>query len=839
MGLSRDSVGIKSVDCGLEIRKRQEDDKVIALAGNPNVGKSTVFNEMTGMNQHTGNWPGKTVANAQGYANDGEQGYVMVDIPGCYSLMAHSTEEEVARDFICFENPDAVIVVCDATCLERNLNLVLQILEANRRAVVCVNLMDEAKKKSISIRFDVLEERLGVPVIGTAARSGKGLEQIYEGLKHVLELNKRLESAQNMEVVEGEYAEMEAVDVEDVELEAEAEVEAEETENAEAKMKIEEAGSKEAEVEAEVKESADVSPTDVNTEDTEAEAEAEAKNIEARNMETAESEAEKVKDIENEVRKTAEKAADRRFDENPAPRILIRYPEYIEAAIARLTPVVKKTAGEGVNIRWLCARLLDSNENLMEAVRKYLAPVAESLEVSSLLAEIREEWKERGITQKRVSDDMASVFVRKAEFICRGAVVYENQKYDKKDRLLDRLFTSKATGFPIMFLILLGVFWLTITGANYPSEMLSNGLFWLEDRISELFLAVGMPVVLNDLLVHGVYRVLAWVISVMLPPMAIFFPLFTLLEDFGYLPRVAFNLDRCFKRCAACGKQALTMCMGFGCNAAGIIGCRIIDSPRERLIAMITNNFVPCNGRFPTMIAIITMFFVGSAAGAFSSVLSAAILAGVIVLGVLMTLLISKILSATVLKGVPSSFTLELPPYRKPQIGKVIVRSIFDRTLFVLGRAIVVAAPAGLIIWLMANISVGDATLLAHCSGFLDPFAQVIGMDGVILLAFILGFPANEIVVPIIIMAYMAEGSLLDISDLSVLRDLLVSHGWTWITAVSTMLFSLMHWPCSTTCLTIKKETQSVKWTIASFLVPTVTGIVVCFLFTTIARAFL
>ena len=668
----------------------------------------------------------------------------MVDIPGCYSLMAHSTEEEVARDFICFENPDAVIVVCDATCLERNLNLVLQILEANRRAVVCVNLMDEAKKKSISIRFDVLEERLGVPVIGTAARSGKGLEQIYEGLKHVLELNKRLESARYMEVVEGEYAETEAVDVEmeavveaeveDVEVEAEAEAEAEETENAEAKMKIEEAGSKEAE-EAEEAEAAE----------TVKEAEAETKNIaardiEARNMEAA---AENVNDIENEVRKTAEKAADRRFDENPAPRILIRYPEYIEAAIARLTPVVRKTAGEGGNIRWLCARLLDSNENLMEAVRKYLAPVAESLEVSSLLAEIREEWKERGITQKRVSDDMASVFVRKAEFICRGAVVYENQKYDKKDRLLDRLFTSKATGFPIMFLILLGVFWLTITGANYPSELLSTGLFWVEDRISELFLAIGMPVLVNDLLVHGVYRVLAWVISVMLPPMAIFFPLFTLLEDFGYLPRVAFNLDRCFKRCAACGKQALTMCMGFGCNAAGIIGCRIIDSPRERLIAMITNNFVPCNGRFPTMIAIITMFFVGSAAGAFSSVLSAAILAGVIVLGVLMTLLISKILSATVLKGVPSSFTLELPPYRKPQIGKVIVRSIFDRTLFVLGRAIVVAAPAGLIIWLMANISVGDATLLAHCSGFLDPFAQVIGMDGVILLAFILGFPAN------------------------------------------------------------------------------------------------
>lgn len=281
------------------------------------------------------------------------------------------------------------------------------------------------------------------------------------------------------------------------------------------------------------------------------------------------------------------------------------------------------------------------------------------------------------------------------------------------------------------------------------------------------------------------------------------------------------------------------MCMGFGCNAAGIIGCRIIDSPRERLIAMITNNFVPCNGRFPTMIAIITMFFVGGASGIFSSLLSAAILSGVIILGIFMTLLISKILSATILKGMPSSFTLELPPYRRPQIGKVIVRSVFDRTLFVLGRAVVVAAPAGLVIWLMANLTVGDATLLAHCSGFLDPFARLMGLDGVILLAFILGFPANEIVVPIIIMAYMAEGSIREISNLSVLRELLIANGWTWITAFSTMLLSLMHWPCSTTCLTIRKETQSLKWTAVSWLVPTVTGFIVCFLFTAIAGTFL
>lgn len=281
------------------------------------------------------------------------------------------------------------------------------------------------------------------------------------------------------------------------------------------------------------------------------------------------------------------------------------------------------------------------------------------------------------------------------------------------------------------------------------------------------------------------------------------------------------------------------MCMGFGCNAAGIIGCRIIDSPRERLIAMITNNFVPCNGRYPTMIAIIAMFFVSGAAGPFSTVLSAAILSGVIILGIFMTLFISKLLSITILKGVPSSFTLELPPYRRPQIGKVLLRSVLDRTLFVLGRAVAVAAPAGLVIWCMANITIGDATLLAHCSGFLDPFARLMGLDGVILLAFILGFPANEIVVPIIIMTYMAEGSLREIHDLSVLKELLTDNGWTWITAVSTMLFSLMHWPCSTTCLTIRKETQSMKWTAVSWLVPTVTGFVVCFLFTTAAKAFL
>lgn len=322
------------------------------------------------------------------------------------------------------------------------------------------------------------------------------------------------------------------------------------------------------------------------------------------------------------------------------------------------------------------------------------------------------------------------------------------------------------------------------------------------------------------------------------PAMAIFFPLFTLLEDAGYLPRIAYNLDKPFKRCCACGKQALTMCMGFGCNAAGVIGCRIIDSPRERLLAILTNNFVPCNGRFPTLIAVLTMFFVGTAGGFFDSVLSAVLLTAAIVLGVVMTLLITRLLSKTVLKGMPSSFTLELPPYRKPQIGKVIVRSIFDRTLFVLGRAVCVAAPAGLLIWLMANVTVGDATILNHCADFLDPVGKLMGLDGVILLAFILGLPANEIVVPIIIMTYMAQGSILELSDLAAMRALFVDHGWTWITAISMMLFSLMHWPCSTTLITIKKETGSWKWTGVSFLIPTVCGIVCCIAFASLARLF-
>ncbi len=712
MGLTASSTGRQAADGGLLIEKQSPADQVIALAGNPNVGKSTVFNQLTGMNQHTGNWPGKTVSNAQGQCEHNGDTYILVDIPGTYSLMAHSAEEEVARDFICFGQPDGVIVVCDATCLERNLNLVLQTMEITPRVVVCVNLLDEARKKHIRLDLKQLSRNLGVPVVGASARSGKGLDELMDTVAGLRE-------------------------------------------------------------------------------------------------------------------------------RSPQPA-RVRYTPAIEEAIALVEARISPLLDGRLNPRWTALRLLEGEPGLLHTLSDYLGMnLMAQPSVVTALEQSRRILDEDGLTPDRFREALVSSIVKQAERHCADVVTLEKEGYRDRDRRIDRILTGKATGIPVMILLLLVVFWITIVGANYPSDWLATGLFWIEDRLADGMAFLHAPEWLTGALVHGMYRVLAWVVSVMLPPMAIFFPLFTLLEDVGYLPRIAFNLDKHFQKAHTCGKQALTMCMGFGCNAAGVVGCRIIDSPRERLIATVTNNFAPCNGRFPTLIAIITMFFVGVGGGAGSSILSAVFLTGVIVLGVAMTLLISRVLSQTLLKGMPSSFTLELPPYRTPQIGQVIVRSIVDRTLFVLGRAAAVAAPAGLLLWIMANVTIGDASLLAHCSAFLDPFAHLFGLDGTILMAFILGFPANEIVFPIIIMAYMAQGSLTDMSNLAELRTLLVDNGWTWLTAVCTILFSVMHWPCSTTCLTIHKETQSAKWTLISFLVPTVTGLGICLVVATIARLFM
>lgn len=689
-------------------------EKVVALAGNPNVGKSTVFNALTGLKQHTGNWPGKTVECAKGNVEDKGNKFQLVDLPGSYSLLAHSEEEEIARDFICFEKPDAVIVVCDGTTLERNMNLVLQIMETTKNVILCVNLLDEAKRKNIEINLNKLSDILKIPVIGTAARSGKGLEKIFPSLYEL-------------------------------------------------------------------------------------------------------------------------------FSNKKDDIYIVRYPEELEREISILQEDLEKFLPDTLNARWATVRVLEDDKSFFESLSKYEnIDLSANKNLDEKIKASRLRLQDKTYNPEKIKDSIVEAFVNNAEEICKDTVIYKNKNYNQRDRKLDKLFTSKTTGFLIMFLLLLGVFWITIAGANVPSDLINKLLFSWEDNILAFLKNIGLPKSIYGPLVFGVYRVVAWVISVMLPPMAIFFPLFTLLEDFGYLPRVAFNLDKYFQKCNACGKQALTMCMGFGCNAAGVTGCKIIDSPRERLIAILTNNFVPCNGRFPTIIATITMFLVmGFGGGFLSSLFSAFILALVIILGVFITILASKILSETLLKGIPSSFTLELPPYRVPQVGTVIVRSIFDRTIFVLGRAVVVAAPAGIIIWLLANINFGDMSILNHLVNFLEPLARLMGLDGVILTAFLLGLPANETVVPIIIMTYLSKGSLLEIDDINVMRNLLVNNGWTIITAINVILFSLMHWPCGTTLLTIHKETGSIKWTVISFILPTVFGIVSCICFTSLAKLFL
>ncbi len=406
------------------------------------------------------------------------------------------------------------------------------------------------------------------------------------------------------------------------------------------------------------------------------------------------------------------------------------------------------------------------------------------------------------------------------------------------DQKIDRIVTSRLLGLPIMLGMLATVFWLTILGANVPSQMLATALFWVEGVGAGWFESLGSPWWLTGFLWHGVWRGLAWVISVMLPPMMIFFPIFTILEDLGYLPRVAFNLDWLFRRAGAHGKQSLTMAMGFGCNAAGVIATRIIDSPRERLIAILTNNFVPCNGRYPTLIMLAVIFVGASFSPAFASFAAAGAVLAIVLLGVAFTLLVSWGLTRTVLEGEASAFTLELPPYRRPSMLRILYTSLIDRTIFVLWRAILTAAPAGALIWILANIDAGGISLMQHAVNFLQPLGFAIGLDGVILLAYVIAIPANEIVVPTMLMAYLGTGMMTDITEYDQIRTILIDqHGWTMLTAVNLMLFSLLHNPCATTILTIWKETRSAKWTTLGALMPLAIAFIVCFLVAVAWRA--
>ena len=694
--------------------------RVVALAGNPNTGKSTVFNALTGLRQHTGNWPGKTVARAEGAFEFNGRLYRLVDLPGTYSLLAGSPDEEIARDFILFGTPAVTVVVADASRLERNLNLAMQVLEITDHVVLCLNLMDEARRHGYTVDTRRLARDLGVPVIGTAARFGEGLPELLQAVD---------------DVAEGRFV---------------------------------------------------CRPYRLQTE-----------------------------------------------------------PPQLKAALADLTARVGAAFPGLPNARWVALRLLDGDEGIIASLRrgefgsdaKAGEPGPEIANGSSAAEEvIRPAAALRRQAGSQFHEHLVETIYAEAAQLADQAVTHpgKRRRFDF-DRVVDNIVTSRVWGFPIMGLLFALMFWITISGANIPSRWLS---YLLIDTgypaLRHLVETLGWPAWLRGVTVDGMYLATAWVVSVMLPPMAIFFPLFTLLEDLGYLPRVAFNLDGLFQRAGAHGKQAMSLMMGFGCNAAGVVATRIIDSPRERLIAIVTNNFSLCNGRWPTQILVAGLFTGGLAPLRWAGLISAAAVVAVALLGVVLAFLLSWVLSRTFLRGEPSVFSLELPPYRPPHVWRTLYTSLIDRTVIVLWRAVIFALPAGAALWLGANVNVGDVSIAEHLIRGLNPLGALVGLNGVILVAYIVAIPANEIVIPTVLMLTVltaktagvgrGAGVLFELNSPTELLTLLHAGGWTLLTAVNLMLFSLVHNPCSTTIYTIFRETRSLKWTGVAALLPLTLG---------------